>query len=93
MNESAETQNDIGQTVAQEDIEQDGNGQMRPIWYFVGVILAVIGGLVVISGVMNLVTPPPEPTVLAHLHVNLWWGLIITIAGVAMWLTNRRIES
>ncbi len=67
--------------------------QMKPIWYFVGVILTVIGILVVISGVMNLINPPLEPTVLAHLHVNLWWGLIITVAGLAMWLTNRRVGS
>ena len=71
----------------------DEHEQMRPIWYFVGVILTVIGTLVVISGVMNLVSPPQEETVLAHLHVNLWWGLIITLAGLAMWLTNRRVGS
>ena len=70
----------------------DEHEQMRPIWYFVGLILTVIGVLVVISGVMNLFNPPALPTVLAHLHVNLWWGLIITLAGLAMWLTNRRVR-
>jgi hypothetical protein len=96
--EQTDAMNDIEQTDAQHGIDErdeaapDDSVQMRPIWYFVGVILAVIGGLVVISGVVNLMSPPAEPTVLARLHVNLWWGLIITIAGVAMWLTNRRGE-
>jgi len=72
---------------------QNEYGQMRPIWYFVGVILTVIGTMVVISGVMNLINPPRVPTMLAHLHVNLWWGLIITLAGLAMWLAHRRNET
>lgn len=67
--------------------------QMKPIWYFVGLVLSVIGTLVVISGVINLINPPEQQTVLAHLHVNIWWGLIITLAGLAMWLLSRRTES
>jgi FtsH-binding integral membrane protein len=67
----------------------DDHDQMRPIWYFVGMALTVIGSLVVISGVINLISPPRQPTVLAHLHVNLWWGLIVTLAGIGMWLAAR----
>jgi len=71
----------------------DEHEQMRPIWYFVGMILAVVGTLVVIAGIVNLINPPQQQTVLAHLHVNLWWGLIITLAGIGMWLMSRRAES
>ncbi|MFC1529701.1 hypothetical protein ACFL6R_03185 [Gemmatimonadota bacterium] len=79
--------------MTEESNGQSDYQQMRPIWYFVGVILTVVGTLVVISGVINLINPPALPTVLASLHVNLWWGLIITLAGLAMWLTNRRVGS
>lgn len=48
-----------------------------PIWFFVGVILAVYGLLVLVAGFVT----EPRPTVLAETQPNLWWGAILTVAG------------
>lgn len=40
-----------------------------PIWFFVGVILLVYGGLVILGDVTNL-----REIRLSHLHPGLWWG-------------------
>jgi len=63
--------------------------EMRPIWYFVGWMLLVVGLMVVVSGLINLVSPPERQTVLAHLHTNLWWGAVITAGGAILLFANR----
>ena len=32
--------------------------QMKPIWYFVGLILLVMGTLILLSGIYHLISPP-----------------------------------
>jgi FtsH-binding integral membrane protein len=64
--------------------------QMKPIWYFVGLILLVIGGLVFLSGLYQLINPPTATTVLAELHPNLWWGVIMIVFGGVMYLKTRK---
>lgn len=67
---------------------------MKPIWYFVGILLLVIGLIVVGTAIVGLVSPPPEDhrTVLYELHVGVWWGTIIVIAGVIFLLANRNVR-
>lgn len=48
-----------------------------PIWFFVGVILAVYGVLVVIAGLVY----PTATTVLANTRPALWWGAVMIVAG------------
>lgn len=48
-----------------------------PIWFFVGLILAVYGVLVVISGLVY----PTASTVLANTRPALWWGGVMVAAG------------
>jgi hypothetical protein len=48
-----------------------------PIWFFVGLILALYGLIVTVAG---LVMAPPQ-TVLAHLEPALWWGGTMVAAG------------
>lgn len=64
---------------------------MRPIWHFVGLILAIIGGLIFIAGIYYLFNPSHSDTVLQHLHPNLWWGAIMFIAGGIFIWKNRGV--
>jgi divalent metal cation (Fe/Co/Zn/Cd) transporter len=64
--------------------------KMKPIWYFVGLILVIMGGLIIMSGAYQLVHPPSTPTVLAEIHPNLWWGTIMMIFGGVMYWKTRR---
>ena len=64
--------------------------QMKPIWYFVGLILLVIGGLIVLSGIYQLAYPPATTTVLAETHPNLWWGSLMVVFGGVVFLKTRK---
>jgi len=52
-------------------------GEPLPIWFFVGVILAVYGVLVILAGLIY----PTASTVLAHTRPALWWGAVMIVAG------------
>jgi hypothetical protein len=54
---------------------------MIPVWFFVGVLLAIYGALVLASGLSEWATPPP--TVLAELHAPVWWGAVLLVFGGA----------
>lgn len=62
---------------------------MRPIWYFVGWLLLIIGCIVCAAGIYGAVYPPEHQTVLYKLHTGIWWGAIITVAGLIFLLANR----
>jgi hypothetical protein len=62
---------------------------LKTIWYFVGLVLLSMGGLVFISGLVQLVSPPDNPSVLAELHPALWWGAIMIVIGFIYFITNR----
>jgi hypothetical protein len=63
--------------------------QMKPIWYFVGLILLVMGGLILCSGLYQMINPPLVKTVLAEMHPNLWWGSIMIIFGGGMFIKTK----
>ncbi len=63
---------------------------MKSIWYFVGLLLTIIGIIITISGVYSIFNPPSEPKLLAHLHPDLWWGLLMLVFGLFFALWNRR---
>ena len=63
---------------------------MKPIWYFVGLMLIVISVIVLGAGVYLLVSPPERPTVLAEIHPNLWWGVVLLVVGLIFVLKNRK---
>ncbi len=56
--------------------------KMLSIWFFVGVMLTILGALVVATGV-NYIFHPQDRTVLAHLNTNLWWGAVMLVSGLA----------
>lgn len=53
-----------------------------PIWFFIGVVLLINGLLVAGSGLYALLNPPETPLLLANLHADLWWGLLMTAVGL-----------
>jgi hypothetical protein len=62
---------------------------MRNIWFFVGLILTAIGFLVLAAGIYDLMSPSAQEIRLAHLHANIWWGVIILAAGVLYVVKNK----
>jgi len=62
---------------------------MRTIWFFVGVILTGIGGVVLCAGVWDLVFSSGSDVRLANLHANIWWGAAILVTGAIYVVKNR----
>lgn len=52
------------------------------IWFFIGVLLTLYGLLITATGLLELVSPPAHPPVLANLHATLWWGLVLLLIGL-----------
>ncbi|MBS3944819.1 MAG: hypothetical protein KGZ42_04930 [Melioribacter sp.] len=63
---------------------------MKPIWYFVGLILLAMGGIIFLTGVYQLLDPPETKTVLSEIHPNVWWGIIMFLFGGLMFLKTRK---
>ena len=64
--------------------------KMRPIWFFVGIILAVMGGLILGTGLYDLIAGVESKTVLARLHPAVWWGGLMVVAGLVFVFLNRK---
>ncbi len=64
--------------------------KMKPIWYFVGLMLALMGLVVEVSGLYRYFSAEHTKTVLENLHPEIWWGAIMIIAGVILLLANRK---
>lgn len=63
---------------------------MKSIWYFVGLILAAMGLVLLATGAYELVVPPPSLPVLGELRTNLWWGIVMLVAGAIFLLIERK---
>jgi hypothetical protein len=64
---------------------------MKPIWYFVGLILLVIGSIILITGLYFLVSPPEINPVLGELYPNIWWGALMVVVGFIYVFKNKNI--
>jgi uncharacterized membrane protein HdeD (DUF308 family) len=53
-----------------------------PIWFFIGSLLTVYGVLILGTGIYNLVNPRENPVVLAYLHADIWWGILLLVVGL-----------
>lgn len=62
---------------------------LKTIWYFVGIVLLLMGALVFISGILHLINPPLKQTVLSELHPALWWGGLMMIMGLIYLISNK----
>ena len=49
------------------------------IWFFCGILMLAYGVVLIFTGIIEFHHPPP--TVLAHLHPTLWWGLLMAAFG------------
>jgi hypothetical protein len=63
---------------------------MKPIWYFVGLMLLAMGAIIFVAGIYTLLTPPAKPPVLGELNTDLWWGALMVVAGLIFLLANRK---
>ncbi|MFA6470010.1 MAG: hypothetical protein WCW35_14030 [Bacteroidota bacterium] len=63
---------------------------MKPIWYFVGLILMVMGSIIFLAGVNDFMNPPDIKTILAELHPGIWWGAVMVLFGSVMFLKTRK---
>lgn len=64
--------------------------KMKPIWYFVGLVLLSMGAIVFITGLLQLIYHETQQTVLAELRPNIRWGLVMIAGGLTLFLTNRK---
>lgn len=63
---------------------------MLSIWFFIGLLLLAYGVIILGSGLYEWISPPQVQTVvLAELHADIWWGILLTILGVAYTLKFR----
>ncbi len=58
-----------------------------PVWFFVGLLLAIYGLLIFASGLLEWARP--APTALAELHAPVWWGALLTLAGAVYCVVFR----
>jgi hypothetical protein len=52
------------------------------IWYFIGLLLTVYGVLVLGASLYDLVAGVQRNTVLAEVHIGVWWGILLLIVGL-----------
>ncbi len=64
--------------------------RMKPIWFFVGLILMVIGTIIFTNGIYLLYHPPTIATVLASTHPDIWWGFVMLLFGGFMFFKTRK---
>jgi hypothetical protein len=68
------------------------SGKMKSIWYFVGLMLVIVGGLVLVAGILDFFSPPATPTVLGGFHPAIWWSMIMLVVGAVFLFTNRDVH-
>jgi len=52
------------------------------IWFFSGILLLAYGVLILSTGLWELGHPLAHPPVLYQLHAPIWWGAMMTVAGL-----------
>lgn len=64
--------------------------RMKSIWYFVGLLLLIMGGITFVAGIVQAVDPPPVKTVLAEIYPGIWWGAVMLVGGGLMFYYARK---
>ena len=70
-------------------MENEEEKGMKPIWYFVGLILGLMGFVITLSGIYYVMYPGQSHTELHYLHPDLWWGIIMMISGLIFWWKTK----
>ena len=63
---------------------------MKSIWYFVGLLLVIMGVIITISAVHSIISPTGQSKILSELHPDFWWGILMLVFGLVFALLNRR---
>ncbi len=63
--------------------------KMRPIWYFVGWMLIIMGTVVTATGIWEVFQPPAHKPVLWELHTGIWWGAVTLAGGIILQQLNK----
>ena len=50
------------------------------IWFFVGILFVAYGVLILGAGIYGLFVPPN--VAMPHLHLSLWWGILLLAIGL-----------
>jgi hypothetical protein len=53
-----------------------------PIWFFIGSLVLAYGVIILATGLYHLVSPPPQPVMLANLHADIWWAMLLIVVGL-----------
>ncbi|MCJ7612613.1 MAG: hypothetical protein MUP19_10145 [Candidatus Aminicenantes bacterium] len=67
--------------------------RMKPIWYFVGLILVSMGVVINLTGIYDLFRGGEGDKVLGSLHPNIWWGELMAVVGGLFIFFNRKAAS
>jgi hypothetical protein len=54
------------------------------IWFFCGILMLAYGLVLVVTGITEFSSPPPNEIILPWLqplHPTLWWGVFLTAFG------------
>jgi hypothetical protein len=62
-------------------------GVLVPVWFFVGLLLAIYGVLIFASGIVEW--SHPAKTVLANVHAPVWWGALLAVIGIGYSIAFR----
>jgi len=65
---------------------------MKPIWYFVGLILLVMGSILLLTGLYMLMSQSEIKSVLGDLHPNIWWGALMLVIGIIFVFKNKNVR-
>ncbi len=60
---------------------REGHGFIS-IWFFVGLLLAIYGIMIVGTGLYEIGSPPAHPAVLSELRPEIWWGGLLLAFGL-----------
>jgi hypothetical protein len=53
------------------------------IWFFIGVLLSIYGGLILVYGVYEWANASyPAGVQLTELHAPVWWGALLFVVGL-----------
>jgi len=62
---------------------------LKTIWYFVGIMLTLMGVLVCLAGIIDVFMSVAQKTVLGNLHPSIWWGAVMVVTGLIFLIKNR----
>ncbi|MDP2365128.1 MAG: hypothetical protein Q8M94_15345 [Ignavibacteria bacterium] len=65
---------------------------MRPIWYFVGLILSIFGSILCASGIYYFVIGTERTMVLSAIRPEIWWGGLMLLIGLIYVYKNKNVR-